>query len=41
LERDSVVPCVVDNIIVHVNPEVDSGGCSSSEDMYLQPAQSI
>jgi len=31
LERDRVVPCVVDNIIVHMNPEVNSGGDGKHE----------
>jgi len=34
LEGDRVVPYVVDNIILHMNPEGDSGGdgeCESSD----------
>jgi len=26
LERDRVVPYVIDNIIIHMNPDDDSGG---------------
>ena len=34
LERDKVILCVIDNIIIHMNPDGDSGGdgeCESSD----------
>jgi hypothetical protein len=31
LERDRVVPYVINNIIVHMNPEGDSGGDGEHE----------
>jgi len=31
LERDRVVPCVIDNIIIYMNPEGDSGGDGEHE----------
>ena len=31
LERDRVVPYVIDNIIIHMNPDGDSGGDGERE----------
>ena len=31
MERDRVVPYVIDNIIVHMNPEGESGGDGKGE----------
>ena len=31
MERDKVVPCFIDNIIIHMNPEGDSGGDGERE----------
>jgi len=31
LERDRVVPCATGNIIVHMNPDSDSGGDGEHE----------